>query len=101
MKIVKPETQGFSSERKNRINAVMQRYVDEKKIAGVVSLIARHGDIVHFEKVGMADIEFGRKLWLGRGSQYEFLDRSSRGADRHSDAAVHALRYLPDCSRFP
>ena len=64
MKIVKPETQGFSSERINRINAAMQRYVDEKKIAGVVSLIARHGDIVHFEKAGMADIESGKPMQL-------------------------------------
>jgi len=64
MKIVKPETQGFSSERINRINAVIQRYVSEKKIAGVVSLIARHGDIVHFEKAGMADIETGKPMLL-------------------------------------
>jgi CubicO group peptidase (beta-lactamase class C family) len=64
MKIVKPETQGFSSERLNRINAVVQRYIAEKKIAGVVSLIARHGDIVHFEKAGMADIELEKPMQL-------------------------------------
>ncbi len=64
MKIVKPETQGFSSERINRINAAMQRYVDEKKIAGVVSLIARHGEVVHFEKVGMADIDSEKPMQL-------------------------------------
>jgi CubicO group peptidase (beta-lactamase class C family) len=64
MNIVKPETQGFSSKRLDRINTVIQRYVAEKKIAGVVSLIARHGEIVHFEKAGMADIESGKAMQL-------------------------------------
>jgi CubicO group peptidase (beta-lactamase class C family) len=42
----------------------MQRYIDEKKIAGIVSLIARHGEVVHFEKAGMADIESAKPMQL-------------------------------------
>ena len=41
VKIAKPEELGFSSERLERINATMQRYVDEKKLAGVITLVAR------------------------------------------------------------
>ncbi|MCX6045842.1 MAG: serine hydrolase [Chloroflexi bacterium] len=57
MDLVKPEEQGFSSKRLARINTVMQRYVDEQKLAGIVSLIARRGKVVHFEKFGMAELE--------------------------------------------
>ena len=60
METVQPESMGFSSQRLERINHVMQQYVDEKKLAGIVSLVARHGKIVHFEKFGMADIR-GKK----------------------------------------
>ena len=56
METVQPESMGFSSQRLGRINRVMQQYVDEKKLAGIVTLIARHGKIVHFDKFGMADI---------------------------------------------
>ena len=62
MNIVRPEAEGFSSERLGRINTVMQRYIDEKKVAGIITLIARHGNVVHFEKIGMADIEAGRSM---------------------------------------
>jgi len=37
MNIVSPESVGFSSARLGRINTVMQRYVDERKLAGMVT----------------------------------------------------------------
>jgi CubicO group peptidase (beta-lactamase class C family) len=64
MNTVKPESMGFSSQRLGRINTVMQRYVDEKKLAGIVSLVARRGKLVHFEKCGMAEIETNRAMQL-------------------------------------
>jgi len=64
MKSVKPEKVGFSSERLGRINTVMQRYVDEQKAAGFVTLIARRGQVVHFEKCGMAEIETNKPMAL-------------------------------------
>jgi hypothetical protein len=54
MKIANPEAQGFSGQRLARINTVMQRYIDEQQIAGITTLIARRGQVVHFEKFGMA-----------------------------------------------
>ncbi|MFN8493345.1 MAG: serine hydrolase domain-containing protein [Caldilineaceae bacterium] len=62
MNSVKPETVGFSSKRLARINTVMQRYVDEQKVAGFVTLIARRSQIVHFEKFGMAEIETNKPM---------------------------------------
>jgi CubicO group peptidase (beta-lactamase class C family) len=64
MNTVKPESMGFSSQRLGRINTVMQRYFDEKKLAGIVSLVARRGKLVHFEKCGMAEIETNQAMQL-------------------------------------
>jgi CubicO group peptidase (beta-lactamase class C family) len=52
-----PEEIGFSSERLQRINKVVQQYVDEGKVAGVVTLVARKGKVIHNEAFGMIDIE--------------------------------------------
>ena len=47
-----PASVGMSADRLDRITALSQRYVDEGKLAGVVSVVARDGAIVHFEAVG-------------------------------------------------
>jgi CubicO group peptidase (beta-lactamase class C family) len=49
---VKAEREGFSTERLQRITDVTQSYVDEGKLAGIITMVARHGKIVHFEAVG-------------------------------------------------
>src|SRR5262245_16735266 len=51
-----PESVGISSERLKRIEAAMKRTVDEKRIAGIVTLLERHGKIVHFNAVGQKDV---------------------------------------------
>ena len=53
---------GMSAERLDRITAVTQRYVDEKKLAGVITLVARQGKIVHFEAVGQRGADDDRPL---------------------------------------
>ena len=55
--VVKPEDVGFSSERLARIRPLMQRYVDEQQVPCMITLVARHGKIAHFEAVGYMDIE--------------------------------------------
>lgn len=48
-----PEKTGLSSNRLNQVNTVMQRYVDEKKLPGMITMVARHGKVVSFEKYGL------------------------------------------------
>lgn len=50
-----PEVEGFSSERLARIGAVMRAEIDKGTLPGAVTLIARHGRIVHFEAHGYLD----------------------------------------------
>jgi CubicO group peptidase (beta-lactamase class C family) len=51
-----PESVGISSERLRRIDAAMVRLVDEKQVAGLVTLLERHGKIVHFNAFGKLDV---------------------------------------------
>jgi CubicO group peptidase (beta-lactamase class C family) len=52
-----PESVGMSSERLDRLDDVTHRWVNEGRIAGVVTLVARRGKVVHTDAYGMADIE--------------------------------------------
>jgi len=55
--IVSPESVGLSSARLARVSQAMSRYVEQGKVAGVVTLIARHSQIAHFEACGVMDLE--------------------------------------------
>jgi len=50
--VVEPEEVGFSSERLGEITAYTRREVDEGRLAGVVTMVARRGKIVHIDAVG-------------------------------------------------
>jgi CubicO group peptidase (beta-lactamase class C family) len=52
-----PEDVGISAERLQRVQALLQRYIDSSDIAGSVSLIARKGRIAHLEARGVMDLE--------------------------------------------
>jgi CubicO group peptidase (beta-lactamase class C family) len=52
-----PESVGMSSERLERLDAAMQRYIDADMVAGVVTLVARRGEIVHLKAQGHRYIE--------------------------------------------
>lgn len=58
----KPERAGMSSERLERLTDGMQAIVDQQRLAGVVTLVARHGKVVHFEAVGKQDIEANKPM---------------------------------------
>jgi CubicO group peptidase (beta-lactamase class C family) len=53
---------GFSVERLRRVDALLQRYVDENRLAGAVALVLRDGQPVYEKAVGWADKEAGRKM---------------------------------------
>jgi len=52
-----PASVGMSAERLERIDTVMERFIAESRIAGMVTMIARHGKLVHCEAYGKMDIE--------------------------------------------
>lgn len=51
-----------SSERVARIDAVLQQYVDEGRIAGLVALVLKDGRPVYERAIGWSDKEAGRRM---------------------------------------
>lgn len=58
----KPEAVGLSSERLERISSVVQHEIDDKRIAGAVTLVVRRGKVAWFKSEGMADREAGKTM---------------------------------------
>ena len=57
-----PEDVGMSTSRLGRIAPVMQRWVDDGKIPGALTMIAREGRLVHFEKFGTQDVASAKPI---------------------------------------
>ncbi len=55
--MAEPESVGMSSERLERLDAAMQRYIDAKMVAGTVTLVARQGKVVHLKAQGHRYVE--------------------------------------------
>jgi len=49
------ESAGMSAERLSRLDVAMKRLVDEKQVAGLVTLVERHGKIVDYNAWGQLD----------------------------------------------
>jgi len=62
MNMIIPQEVGLSSARLERLRTVMQGYVDQGKLAGLITLVARRGKVAHFECFGMMDIEAGKPM---------------------------------------
>jgi len=60
--VVQPESVGLSTERLSRIDKMVQKYVDDKKIPGVVALVARHGRVAYLKAFGMSNVEKGTTM---------------------------------------
>ncbi|MBL8212559.1 MAG: beta-lactamase family protein [Bryobacterales bacterium] len=57
-----PAALTISSQRLSRIDALLDRYVQENRIPGAVALVLRDGSPVYQKAIGWADKEAGRKM---------------------------------------
>jgi len=55
--VAAPADAGMSAERLERINHLVQGYIDRGELAGTVTLVARRGQVVHFEAHGQRYVE--------------------------------------------
>jgi len=51
--VAEPKETGLSTEGLSQIDSLMQKYVDENKLPGMVVMIARHGRVVSSKKYGL------------------------------------------------
>lgn len=54
-----PESVGFSSERLERLHHLFQQEIDQKQLAGAVTMLARHGKVVDYRTYGQRDMASG------------------------------------------
>jgi CubicO group peptidase (beta-lactamase class C family) len=52
-----PESLGFAPDRLARMDAMVDKYVKEQKLPGVITLIMRDGKVAHLKSHGYADVE--------------------------------------------
>lgn len=62
LETVKPPEAGFSAERLARVDAAMRHLVDEGELAGIVTMMARHGKVVHQKAFGAKNLEAGAPM---------------------------------------
>jgi len=60
--IVEPETVGFSTDRLAKVTEFVEREIADGNLVGTVTLIARHGEVVHFEAAGRYGLEDDRPM---------------------------------------
>lgn len=59
-----PEKVGFSVERLKRVSSGMKKYVDEGLAAGIITLVARRGVVVHLETCGYQNLQEKKPMAL-------------------------------------
>lgn len=60
--VAAPESVGMSTERLKRVDQVMAKHIDAGNIQGGVTVVARHGRVVHFEAHGFMDANRSRPM---------------------------------------
>lgn len=102
-----PAEAGMDADRLARIDDVVSRHIEAGDVAGVVTLVARRGRIVHFGARGLANVETGEPI--GTDSIFRLASMSKpitavaimmlveQGEVRLSDPVS---RYLPEFERL-
>ena len=57
-----PQRQGFSPAKLQQLEQHFQGYVDENKLAGLTTLVARRGKLVHLKSYGVMNTQTGRAM---------------------------------------
>ncbi len=60
--VVRPESVGFSSQRLERLHAFLDQEVASRQLAGAVTILARHGEVVDFRTYGKCDMATGTPM---------------------------------------
>lgn len=106
-RIARPEDVGLNSARLGAIPKFMGSYVDRGKLAGLSTLVARHGQIVHFESIGMRDRERG--LPMERDSIFRIYSMSKPITsvalmmlyeEGHFQLSHEVSRYIPEFKKL-
>jgi len=63
MKAINPEKLGLSKEKLTAMESFFkEKYIQNGKLAGIQTLVARKGKVVHFKSTGLRDVENNKKI---------------------------------------
>jgi len=62
MQVYNPVDAGMDPKRLERIAPIMEGFVKDNQLPGIMTLVQRHGAVVHFGKYGLMDIEAGKPM---------------------------------------
>ena len=62
MEIHDPQVVGMDAKRLERIAPIMEGFVRNNQLPGIMTLVQRHGKVVHLGKFGLMDIEAGKPM---------------------------------------
>jgi CubicO group peptidase (beta-lactamase class C family) len=57
-----PEAAGMNSERLNRLDGIIQSYINKRAFPGVAAIVVRNGKIVYYKAFGKAELESNKPL---------------------------------------
>src|SRR5580765_7945483 len=57
-----PEDVGLSAQKLSRIKPALQTLIDNKSVAGTLTLVARRGKVAYFEALGLRDIDAAKPM---------------------------------------
>jgi CubicO group peptidase (beta-lactamase class C family) len=78
--VVASERVGFSSESLKDLDTGMQGLVDKKHLAGIVTLVARHGKVVQHKAYGVQDLASGTPMQLDTIARIYSMTKPIAGA---------------------
>jgi CubicO group peptidase (beta-lactamase class C family) len=62
MTVVKPESVGFSSERLERLDDLIQQQLHKKRLAGAITILARQAKMVEYRTYSERDLASGAPM---------------------------------------
>jgi len=78
--VSRPEKVGLSSESLKELDAAMQDLVDKKHLAGIVTLLARHGQVVQHKAYGVKDLDSQSPMQLDTIARIYSMTKPIAGA---------------------
>ena len=105
--VAEPQEVGVSAEVIRRIEPTIGKFIDERQVAGAVTIVARRGKVIHFKAYGMQDI--AAKKPMAKDTIFRFYSMSKAVVSAAAmilveegrlELDVPASRYIPALGRM-
>ena len=100
MKTINPDKLGLSKDKLMAMeNFFKEKYIKNGKLAGIQTLIARKGKVVHFESTGLRDVENNKKI--EKTTKIENFLKSVYGEEIYGEKVSYSYSPLSFLTKSP